>query len=315
MRTLITGIAGFAGSHLADHLIAQGHEVSGISFPGETKRNISHLLDRISLYECDIRDTDSIPSILSETRPNWVFHLAALSSIEASWKNPTLAFEVNVIGSLRFIEACLPFKNHLLLLLVTSAEIYGRGNASDVLTENSSYSPQNPYAVTKLALDLSAEQIARSKDFRLIRLQPLNHTGPRQSPGFSVTDFAKQIAEIEMGKRKPVIKVGNLKSSRDFTDVRDIARAYALAAEHGTAGEAYLICTGKCRIIQDVLDVMLSFSKVPITIEQDPAKIRPTDPNTHSALPSKFVKATGWHPEIPFEQTIYDTLEYWRGMV
>ncbi len=313
MKTLITGIAGFAGSHLTEHLISQGHEVSGIILPGEPVENVRHLLDRITLFEGDIRNSETLQPIFSKARPDWVFHLAALSSTGASWNNPALAFEVNVIGGIRLLEACLPLKDHLRVVLVTSAEIYGGGDAAGVLTEDSPYSPRNPYAVTKLALDLSAEQMARANDLQLIRMQPMNHTGPRQGPGFAITDFARQIVEIETGKGEPLLKVGNLDSSRDFSDVRDIARAYTLAAERGAAGEAYLICTGKCWRIRDALETLLSFSEVPITVEQDPGKIRPVDSNTFSASPSKFAETTGWRPEIPFEQTLRDTLEYWRG--
>lgn len=312
MKALITGIAGFAGSHLTEYLLSQEHEVSGIVLPGEPVENLSHLLNRITLFEGDLLRPDTLEAALSKVRPDWVFHLAALSSTGSSWKNPALTFEVNVIGGIRLLEACVPFKDQLRVILISSAEIYGGGGSSGVLTEDSPFMPRNPYAVSKLALDLSAEQMARANELQLIRLRPMNHTGPRQAPGFSIVDFAMQIAEIEAGKKDPVLKVGNLNSYRDFSDVRDIARAYTLAAERGLSGEAYLICTGKSNLIRDMLDTLLSFSKVSITVEKDPAKFRPVDSNTFSASPSKFTEATGWRPEIPLEQTLRDTLEYWR---
>lgn len=315
MKALITGIAGFAGSHLTEHLLSQGHEVSGIVLPGESVENLSHLHEQITLFEGDILRPESLQTAFENAQPDWVFHLAALSSTGASWNNPALAFEVNVIGGIRLLEVCIPFKGQLRIILVTSAEIYGGGNANGVLTEESRYLPQNPYAVTKLALDLSAEQIARVNDLSLIRMRPMNHTGPRQGPGFAITDFAKQIAEIEAGQKEPVLRVGNLNSTRDFSDVRDIVRAYTLAAERGLPGEAYLICSGKCQLIQETLETLISFSESSIAIEQDPAKFRPVDMNTFTASSSKFAEATGWRPEIPFEQTLRDTLDYWRGKV
>ena len=315
MKALLTGITGFAGSHLTEHLLLQGHEVSGIVLPGDSADNLSHLRDRITLLEGDLLRPETLQAALSNARPDWVFHLAALSSVASSWENPALAFELNVIGGIRLLEACIPFKDQLRVVLVTSAEIYGGGDTSGNLTEESPYSPRNPYAVTKLALDLVAEQMTRASGLQLIRLRPMNHTGPRQAPGFVVPDFAKQIAEIEAGGREPVLKIGNLNSHRDFTDVRDIARAYTLAAERGLSGEAYLICAGKCRPIREALETLLSFSEVSITVEQDPSKTRPVDSHVPSASPSKFAETTGWHPEIPFEQTLRDTLEYWRTKV
>jgi GDP-4-dehydro-6-deoxy-D-mannose reductase len=166
--------------------------------------------------------------------------------------------------------------------------------------------------VTKLAIDLVADQLAQSQGLSLVRMRPMNHTGPRQAAGFVIPDFAKQIVEIELGLVEPLLRVGNLKAYRDFTDVRDIARAYALAAEHGRAGEAYIICSGESRLIQDALDTLLSFSKVPIAVERDPEKFRPVDANIIDASPSRFTAVTGWRPEVPFHQTLQDTLDYWR---
>lgn len=315
MKALITGIAGFAGSHLAEHLLQEGHEVSGIILPKDSRKNLEAVLDQVTLREGNILNLDSLNSILVSEQPDWVFHLAAMSSVDKSWKQPALAFDVNVQGGIYLLEACTPLKDRLRIVLVSSYEIFGNRNASGTLTEESPYSPSNPYAVTKLALDLVAEQIGRANDLDLVRIRPMNHTGPRQAPGFVIPDFAKQIAEMELGIKEPVLKVGNLNGLRDFSDVRDMVRAYRLAAERGLAGEAYNVCSTKLRRIQEALDLLLSFSKLKIRVAQDPSKIRPIDTSPLPASSAKFSDTTGWRPEISFERTLHDTLNFWREKV
>ncbi len=311
MRALITGIAGFAGSHLTDHLLSQNHEVSGIDIPGAPPDNLSHNLDRITLHEGDLLDKNRIRGILEEARPDWLFHLAAQSAVGASWEAPARTFEINLIAGVHLLDVCASLKNKMRIVLISSADIYG-GGGSSVLTEDTPFAPKNPYAVSKLALDLAAGQFGSSKGLDILRMRPMNHTGPRQAPGTVIPDFVKQIAEIEAGKREPVLRTGNLEAQRDFSDVRDIVRAYALAAERGLSDEAYLLCSGRARKIQDVLDHLLSAAKVTIDVEQDSQKMRPSESNVSRASHSKFTEATGWRPEIAFEQTLQDTLDFWR---
>ncbi|MEE9257289.1 MAG: GDP-mannose 4,6-dehydratase [bacterium] len=317
MKAFITGIAGFAGSHLADHLLSLGHEVSGLILKGAGADNLKRIADRVTLREGDILEPGGLRAILEETAPDWVFHLAALSSVPASWQRPAHTFEVNAMGGIRILETCRNLEKPPLLAVVSSSEVHGRIPPSGVLTEDAPFAPENPYAVSKLALDLMADQYARAPErpLRVIRLRPRNHAGPRQETGFVVSDFAKQVAEIEAGRREPVIRVGNLEARRDFTDVRDIVRAYVLAAERGESGEAYLICTGKTRRIGDILGILLSLSRERIGVEADPAKRRPSDLDHPATPPAKLEKATGWRPEIPLEKTLADTLDDWRARV
>jgi len=311
VKALITGIAGFAGSHLAEHLLAQGHEVSGISLPNIAPDNLKHIIDRISLYRSDLLDKENTRAIIEDNRPDRVFHLAAKSSVAASWDDPAKTFETNLIAGIHLLESCRALGSQVRILLVGSAEIYGGGELSGEINEEIPFAPKNPYAISKLALDLASEQIAKANGMHLVRMRPMNHTGPRQATGFAIPDWAKQISEIEAGEKEPIVRTGNLESWRDFSDVRDVVRAYALAAEHGTPGEAYLVCSGHSIKIREALNILLSLAKVSISIEQDPKK-RPNDSSVFSATYSKLAHATGWRPEILFEQTLKDTLAYWQ---
>jgi len=312
MRAMITGIAGFVGSHLAEHLLEQGCDVSGISLPKIAPDNLAHILKKISLYRSDLLDKDNTRAIIDDARPDCVFHLAANSSVSSSWDNPAQTFEINILTGIHLLESCRALKNQVRILFVGSAEIYGGNKLSGKLNERSRFEPQNPYAISKLALDLASEQIAKARGMHLVRMRPMSHTGPRQGTGFAIPDWAKQISEIEAGEVEPIVKTGNLEAHRDFSDVRDIVRAYALAAKNGLPGEAYLVCSGHSRKIRDALEKLLSLAKVSISYEQDPKMQRPSDPSIFSASYSKLFNATGWRPKISFEKTLRDILAYWR---
>ncbi|MDP6367025.1 MAG: GDP-mannose 4,6-dehydratase [Nitrospinota bacterium] len=270
---------------------------------------------RVILHRGDLLDKEEIRSIVSETRPDRVFHLAALSSVPASWEDPARTFETNINTGIHLLEACMAAKNEMRVLLLSSADIYGGGDLSGQITEESPYAPNNPYAVSKLALDLASAKIAEANGLHLVRVRPMNHTGPHQATGFVIPDLSKQIAEIEIKKKDPILRTGNLEPRRDFSDVRDIVRAYAVAAERGHPGEAYLVCSGQTNSIREALEVLLSYAKISIMVEADLRKNRPSESNVGSASHSKFTQTTGWHPEIPFEQTLRETLDYWREKI
>ncbi|MBI3127548.1 MAG: GDP-mannose 4,6-dehydratase [Candidatus Tectomicrobia bacterium] len=315
MKAFITGVGGFAGSHLADLLLSQGHEVSGLVQPGASTQNLRHLAGRIALHEGDLLDAGRIEGLMRAERPGWVFHLAAQSSVHASWKDPAATFHANVTCGIRLLEACLPFREGLRAVMVTSAEIYGMGSPAAVTREESPFAPLNPYAVSKLALDLVAGQIAGAAGFPLVRMRPTNHAGPRQAVKTVLSRFACELARMEAGLQEPVLRAGNLDAWRDFADVRDVVRAYALAAGRGRAGGGYLVCTGAPRRVGDALELLLGMSRVKVRVERDPALERPADPPYGKASFARLEADTGWRPEIPFERTLRDTLDYWRGEV
>ncbi len=312
MKAFITGITGFAGSHLAEHLLLLGHEVAGLARPGAGVENLDKVLSRISLHEGDILAPETLSRIIREAQPDWVFHLAGQSSVSISWENPALTLSANALGGVHLLDACLPLKDKIRIIAAGSVQIFGRTNPSEVLTENSPYAPEDPYATSKLTFDLLARQYCLKHGLELVLLRFANHTGPRQAPNAVVADFAKQVAEIEAGLKEPVIQAGNLDSHRDFTDVRDVVKAYALAAESAEPGEAYLVCSGVSLRIGDVLDILLSLARVPIRVARDPAKYRPADPGQNAISAAKFTAATGWRTEIPIETTLRDTLDFWR---
>ena len=314
-RVLVTGVTGFAGSHLVDYLLPRGDcELFGILRWRSRTENIEHFRDRITLLECDLRDATSTMDTIDKVRPDWIFHLAAQSFVPTSWSAPSESLTTNVLAQVNIFEAV----RRLGLLetriqLACSSEEYGMVHPDEVpIKETNPLRPLSPYAVSKVAQDMLGYQYWMSWKVDSVRTRGFNHEGPRRGPVFVASDFAKQIADIEKGRKRPVLHVGNLEAQRDFTDVRDMVRAYVLALEKCEPGEVYNICSGKAWTIQKLLDHLLSLSKAKITVEEDPARLRPSDVPILLGDNSKFVKATGWQPTIPFEQTLKDMLEYWR---
>lgn len=315
MRVLITGITGFAGSHLADYAVDQeGVEVHGIRRWRSPTENIDHLRDRLNMVECDLRDAASVISMIEAVRPERIFHLAAQSYVPTSWHAPAETLETNIIGQLNLFDALRHTGCDARVQIAGSSEEYGLVHRDEApITEANPLRPLSPYAVSKVTQDLLAYQYFRSYGTQAIRTRGFNHTGPRRGEVFVVSNFAKQIALIEAGRGDPVIRVGNLEAERDFTDVRDVVRAYWLALEHGEPGEVYNIASGTTWRIQDVLDLLLSFSEVDIRVEVDPERLRPSDVELLLGDASKLRAITGWEPVIPFEQTAKETLDYWRA--
>jgi len=316
MRVLVTGITGFAGSHLVDYMLEhkKGVEVVGIRRWRSRTENIEHFLDKVRLVECDLRDASSVRDVMEEIKPDWIFHLAAQSFVPTSWTAPTESLTTNIIGQLNIFEAVK--KLHIMprIQIACSSEEYGMVHESELpIRETNPLRPLSPYAVSKVGQDMLAYQYYMSYKLPVLRTRGFNHEGPRRGPVFVCSDFAKQISDIEKGLRPPVIRVGNMEARRDFSDVRDIVRAYWLACEKAEPGEVYNICSGRAWTIREMLDMLLAMTKVKVKIEQDPARMRPSDVPVLLGDASRFKKQTGWEPEIPFEQTLRDLLEYWRA--
>jgi len=318
MRVLITGITGFAGSHLAEYILAHHPDVRvcGIVRWRSRMDNICGITDKIELHEADLKDIVSLRKCLAEIKPDRIFHLAAQSFVPTSWKMPAETFAINAIGQINLFEALLSLKMNPRIQVAGSSEEYGQVFPDEVpMKETNPLRPLSPYAVSKVAQDLLAWQYFQSYGMKTVRTRGFNHTGPRRGDVFVTSNFAKQIAEIEKGKREPVIYVGNLEAKRDFTDVRDIVRAYWLSLEKGEPGDVYNIGTGKAYSMQEVLDMLLALSKTKVKVKVDPARLRPSDVPILLSDSSKFVSLTGWKPEIPLKKTFKDLLNYWRGKV
>lgn len=310
---LITGITGFAGSHMAELLLSEGFEVHGLCRWRSRTENIDHIKDKLHLIEGDLLDTHSLQDVMMNVRPNNIFHLAAQSFVPASWTSPAVTLEINIVGSCNLFEAVRAAQLNPLIQIACSSEEYGLVKPDEVpIKETNPLRPLSPYAVSKVAMDYLGYQYLKSYDLRIVRTRGFNHTGPRRGEVFAESNFAKQIAQIEKGIKKPILLVGNLETIRDYTDVRDMVRGYLLAAERGVSGEVYNICSGKAVKIRKVLEILLSFSKIKVEIKQDPARMRPSDVPILLGDNSKFIKQTGWQPTIPFEKTMEDLLNYWR---
>lgn len=316
-KALITGITGFVGPHLADFLLSQGDvDVSGTYRDRESLQTLEPLRDRIELYQMDLTDQTAVQETLARSRPDYLFHLAAQSNVALSWKEPATTFDVNVLGTIHLFEALRRLSLNPITQLACSSEQYGLVAFEDLpVTEQTAFHPLSPYAVSRVTVDLLGYQYFKSYGMQIVRTRAFNHTGPGQSDQFVCSRFAKKIAEIEKGLISPVLMVGNLDAIRDFTDVRDMVRAYALSVTNGKAGEAYVIASGVGRSIKDVVDLLLSLSSVSIRVEIDPDLLRPSDVPALFGESKMFREATGWKPEISFEQTLNDLLEYWRARV
>jgi len=315
MRALITGVTGFVGSHLADYLLAEQPEVEifGIRRWRSRMENIEHLDGRLQLRECDLRDPAAIQGVLAEVRPDYIFHLAAQSFVPASWRAPSETLMTNILGQTNIFEAVRVLELDPVIQIAGSSEEYGLVLPDEVpIKETNPLRPLSPYAVSKVAQDLLAYQYFRSYGLKTVRTRGFNHTGPRRGEVFVTSNFAKQIASIEAGLREPVIRVGNLDAQRDFTDVRDMVRAYWLAVSEATPGEVYNLASGRAVTIRELLDRLLALSDTEVEVQVDPDRLRPSDVEILLGDYSKFRSDTGWEPSIPLEQTLKDTLDYWR---
>ena len=308
-KALIIGAAGFVGSYLIDHI--QKHCVWSIVVTKMPQERLT--LQGADVCDLDIMDPAAITELLEEKRPDYIFHLAAQSSVAVSWKNPGLTVDVNIKGSLNVLDAVRKLDYKPRVLLIGSGEEYGHLRQDEVpVGEDNVLRPGNIYAATKACQNMLGAIYARAYGMDVLMVRAFNHVGPNQSPIFVVADFCRQAAEIELGMREPVIRVGNLSARRDFSDVRDVVRAYAALMEKGKAGETYNVGAGKAVEIRRILDMILSLAKKEIRVETDPARMRPVDVPVIEADIRKLQACTGWRTEIPLEKTIEETLNYWR---
>ncbi len=316
MRALITGITGFAGSHLADYLLAHHPEIEvwGVYRWRSRRDNIDHLGDRVKLVECELRDYASVSAALERSRPDYLFHLAAQSFVPTSWSAPADTLSSNIVAQAHLFEACRAQGLDPVIQIACSSEQYGLVLPDEVpIQESNPLRPLSPYAVSKVGQDFLAYQYFQSYGLKAVRTRGFNHTGPRRGEVFVTSNFAKQIASIEAGLQAPVLSVGNLDAVRDFTDVRDMVRAYWLAVERGRPGEVYNIARGEGITIRDLLAKLLALSTAEVEVVVDPERLRPSDVEILIGDSSKFRADTGWQPEIPFDQTLADLLAYWRA--
>lgn len=317
MRVLITGITGFVGSHLAEYCLARGDiELFGTLRWRSRMDNIQDIVDDIELIDCDLRDYIAIRRCIADVRPDFIFHLAAQSFVPTSWKAPVETMVTNVVGEINIFEAMRELGLGTRIQIAGSSEEYGLVFENEVpIKETNPLRPLSPYGVSKVGQDLLGYQYHMSYNLNIIRTRAFNHTGPRRGDVFVSSNFAKQIAMVEKGKKEPVIEVGNLEARRDFTDVRDMVKAYWLSLEKGIPGEVYNIGSGKDVTIRKMLDMLLAHSNVEIEVRQDPARMRPSDVEILLADTTKLRELTGWVPEIPLEKTLGDLLDYWRERV
>lgn len=314
MRILLTGVLGFAGSHLAEALLEQG----GVELVGTSRRTqwpweLRHLAGRIELRRCDLCDGTGIEALLRETQPDQVYHLAGYSHAGQSFREPEAAWAGNLTGTRYLYEAIERWGGRPRILYVGSGLVYGDleepARAHD---ETSLLRPSSPYAASKAAADLVSYQYARSAAFDIVRVRPFNHIGPRQPAHYAVAHFAQQIAAIECGRQAPLLETGNLDCRRDLTDVRDMVEAYISLMKHGRSGEAYNAGTGQTHSMHDVLQRLLALANLKIDVRQRPGLVRATDTKAIRADASRLRREIGWQPQRTLDQTLADTLDYWR---
>jgi GDP-4-dehydro-6-deoxy-D-mannose reductase len=313
MRILVTGISGFAGSHLTELLVAEGTgELFGTcrrGWPSDCRQ----LSGRVQLRSCDLCEPAQARELIREVQPEQIYHLAGYANAGKSFQEPDVVWAVNLNATRNLYDAIQEWGGRPRVLYVSSSQVYGDPMApNQAHDEHAVLRPANPYATSKAAADLTSYQYTRSAKMDIVRVRPFNHIGPRQSPDFAVAHFAQQVAAIESGHQAPVLETGNLRPQRDLTDVRDMVRAYRLLMELGQTGEVYNAGTGVAHSMHSVLDRLLGQARLKIEIRQQPGLVRATETNILRADASLLWRQTGWRPHIPLEQTLMDTLEYWR---
>jgi len=313
-RIIVTGASGFVGGHLIEFLLK--HTDAQIYAAKRRRSDVSLIetCERVQWVEMDVTDAHNVLSTVKTVEPTHIFHLAAQSFVPTSWKSPVETMTINAIGTVNILEAVKTFERNTKIHIAGSSEEYGRVEPDELpITEANPLRPMSPYGVSKVAADLSGQQYHCSYGLNVVITRAFNHTGPGRGEVFVESNFSKQIAGIEQRRQPPVIWVGNLDAKRDFSDVRDIVRAYWLALERGTPGQIYNICSGRVQSIRQTLDALLALSTAEeIQVKPDPERMRPSDVLLLQGDCTKFQRQTGWRPEIPLEQTWRDLLNYWR---
>jgi GDP-4-dehydro-6-deoxy-D-mannose reductase len=314
MRVLVTGVSGFVGGHLAEHLVAAGDLVVGLSASGRWPEGLARLAPHVRIERCDLTAVDEadLAGLIARKRPEAVYHLAAQANPQASVADPRGTWALNLGGALNLLEAVKASGLKPRVILVSSGTCYGDPSPELIpVREDCPLRPNNPYAASKAAADLLGIQHHLAHGTDVIVVRPFNHAGPRQSPRYVLAALAAQVAEVESG-RKDIIEIGNLDVVRDFTDVRDVVRGYRLLAERGTPGEIYNLGSGRGTRIAEALDHLRSLAARPIAVRVDPARVRPVDLPLLVADASKLRAATGWEPAYSIERTLADMLEWCR---
>lgn len=315
MRALITGINGFVGSYLAEYLLAEGrHEVWGMTrAPG---RLPAFLQGRVTEVHADLSDAEATMRAIVAARPSVIYHLAGQPFVPESFRDPAGTLSTNTLGALHIFLSLIELRSPARVLVVGTNEEYGKITEADLpISEDTPLRPANPYGVSKAAQSLLALQYHLSHGLDIVRVRPFTHIGPRQNERFVTAAFARQIARIELGLQPPIVQVGNLSARRDFTDVRDMVRAYALLMEHGESGEVYNAGSGRAVMIRELLDILLEESTARVEVRLNPELMRPIDIPLVVCDGTRLRERTGWEPRIPLRQTLRDILNYWRAEV
>lgn len=313
LKALITGISGFVGSHLTEHLLeTTDWEVAGTVFG--PYGNISDLCGQVELYPAELSRLDVMTFVLEQAQPDVIFHLAAQPLVSASHRDPWGTLEINIHIQLNVLEGVSRVNPDCRVLVVGSGEEYGLVSPKDLpIDEDTPLRPLSAYAISKVAQDLLGLQYFLTHNLHVVRVRPFNHIGPRQRVGFVAPDFASQIAAAELGLQPPIIEVGNLDTRRDFSDVRDVVRAYVSLITCGEPGQVYNVGSGESHAVRDVLDILLANSEVSIEVQPDPERMRPSDVPEAVSDVTRIRERTGWQAEIPFEQSLEDIMAYWRA--
>jgi GDP-4-dehydro-6-deoxy-D-mannose reductase len=312
MKVLVTGAAGFVGVHMARFLLEEAGavEVHGVVRPGGPRKRVPAAVE---LLDADLEDAAQVDGVFDRVRPDRVVHLAAQSSPLASWADPAGTLRTNTVALLNILEGLRRRRLSPRILVVGSAEEYGMVDARDLpLSEDAPLRPATPYAVSKVAQGYLALQYALAFRMGIVRTRTFHHTGPGRGASFAESAFARQIVDVELGRRPPVLDVGNLEAVRDFSDARDVVRAYWALLEKGGAGDVYNVCSGQGIRIRDVLDKLIRASGVKVEVCVDPERLRPADVPALVGNPGRLRGATGWKPRLSLDQSLSDLLQYWR---
>jgi GDP-4-dehydro-6-deoxy-D-mannose reductase len=314
VKIFVTGIEGFVGRHLANHLLSLGHEVSGTVWNENQIPPMQTRFSTLRLFQADIRNHDVMKEILGSVRPDAVVHLAAQSSGAYSFKNPRLTFEVNVLGTVNLFETIAQVIPDARVVLICSSDAYGKVDERQIpIAEDTPFRPVNPYSASKAAQDIVGVQYYHSHGLDIVRARSFPHTGPGQNSVFALSNFARQISAIESIDFPKPMGVGNLEVVRDYLDVEDVVRAYAILIDKGVPGDVYNIASGTGHTLSDLLDRMIALSCREIRVEKDPALFRPADVPVLIGDASKFRRLTGWKPTVPVDETLRRLLDHWRA--
>lgn len=313
MKDLITGIGGFAGGHLAEALLADGHSVAGFTLAAPAHPQLERLAGRLDLSEGDVTDTAALRDAVTAFRPDVVYHLAAITHVGQAWDQRRATLSTNVLGTASVLEAAAALDPAPTVLLVSSGQVYGTApEDSPARSEDDPVEPRSPYAASKACAELLARQAWRGEGLPAVIVRPFNYAGPWQSPDFVCSDFARQIASAELGLEPAEIRVGDLRPVRDFSDVRDVVAGFVLAARHGRPGAAYNLCSGRGVAIREILDRLLELAEVDIRVSEDPGRLRPAEITSLVGDPGRAHEELGWKPDHGLASTLADVLDFWR---